>query len=51
VEGCMQVFVPVRREKLVLVPVTVLMFAIGGASQLALSIFNSTVVQMSRLFA
>jgi NADH-quinone oxidoreductase subunit M len=38
-------------EKWVIVPVTLLMFAIGIAPQFLFNIFNSTVVQMSRLFA
>ena len=40
-----------RNEKLVVVPVTLLMFAIGLAPQFILNIFNSTVVQMAQLFA
>jgi NADH-quinone oxidoreductase subunit M len=40
-----------RSEKLVIVPVTVLMFAIGIAPQFVFNIFNTTVVQMARLFA
>ena len=40
-----------RREKLVVVPVTLLMFAIGVAPQFVFNIFNTTVVQMARLFA
>jgi NADH-quinone oxidoreductase subunit M len=40
-----------RREKLVIVPVTLLMFAIGIAPQFLFNIFNRTVVQMARLFA
>src|SRR5207237_2081223 len=40
-----------RSEKLVVVPITLLMFAIGIAPQLVLNIFNTTVVQMARLFA
>jgi NADH-quinone oxidoreductase subunit M len=39
------------REKLVVVPVTLLMFAIGIAPQFLFNIFNSTVVQMARFFA
>ena len=39
------------REKLVIVPVTLLMFAIGIAPQFIFNVFNSTVVQMARLFA
>jgi NADH-quinone oxidoreductase subunit M len=41
----------VRSEKLVVVPITLLMFAIGIAPQFLLNIFNTTVVQMARLFA
>jgi NADH-quinone oxidoreductase subunit M len=40
-----------RNEKLVIVPVTLLMFAIGIAPQFVFNIFNTTVVQMTRLFA
>ena len=40
-----------RREKLVIVPVTLLMFAVGLAPQFVFNIFNTTVVQMARLFA
>jgi NADH-quinone oxidoreductase subunit M len=40
-----------RSEKLVIVPVTVLMFAIGIAPQFIFHIFNTTVIQMARLFA
>ena len=39
-----------RREKLVIVPVTLLMFAVGIAPQFAFNIFNTTVIQMTRLF-
>ena len=39
-----------RREKLVIVPVTLLMFAVGIAPQFMFSIFNTTVVHMARLF-
>ena len=38
-----------RKEKLVVVPVTLLMFVIGIAPQFMFNIFNTTVVQMSRL--
>lgn len=38
-------------EKLVVVPITLLMFAVGIAPQFIFNIFNTTVVQMSRLFA
>src|SRR5437773_742517 len=41
----------VRREKLVIVPMTLLMFAIGIAPQFLFNIFNTTVTQMARLFA
>ena len=37
-------------EKLIVVPVTLLMFAIGIAPQFVFNIFNTTVVQMARLF-
>jgi NADH-quinone oxidoreductase subunit M len=40
-----------RSEKLVVVPVTLLMFAVGIAPQFVFNIFNTTVVQMARLFA
>src|SRR2546421_839924 len=40
-----------RNEKLVIVPVTLLMFAVRVAPQFAFNIFNTTVVQMTRLFA
>src|SRR6184192_4323950 len=40
-----------RREKLVVVPVTLLMFLIGIAPQFMFNIFNTTVVQMARLFS
>ena len=40
-----------RSEKLVIVPVSLLMFAIGIAPQFLFDIFNTTVVQMARLFA
>jgi len=39
------------REKLVVVPVTLLMFAIGIAPQFIFSIFNKTVVHMARLLS
>ena len=38
-----------RRERLVIVPATLLMFAIGLAPQFVFNIFNSTVIQMARL--
>src|SRR3954470_4372764 len=40
-----------RREKFVVVPVTLLMFAVGLAPQFLFDIFNGAVVQMTRLFA
>jgi NADH:ubiquinone oxidoreductase subunit 4 (subunit M) len=40
-----------RHEKLVIVPVTLLMFAIGIAPQFLFKIFNTSVAQMARLFA
>ena len=41
----------VREEKFVIVPVTLLMFAVGINPQFIFNIFNATVVQMARLFA
>jgi NADH-quinone oxidoreductase subunit M len=38
-------------ERWVIVPVTLLMFAIGIAPQFVFNIFNTTVIQMARLFA
>src|SRR5438552_2875151 len=40
-----------RTEKVVVVPVTLLMLAIGIAPQFLFNIFNTTVTQMARLFA
>jgi NADH-quinone oxidoreductase subunit M len=40
-----------RREKVVIVPVTLLMFTAGIAPQFVFNIFNSTVAQMARFFA
>jgi NADH-quinone oxidoreductase subunit M len=40
-----------RNEKWIVVPVTLLMFAIGIAPQFVFNIFNTTVVQMTRLFS
>ena len=40
-----------RREKLVVVPITLLMFAVGIAPQFIFNIFNTTVVQMARLLS
>lgn len=39
-----------RSEKLVVVPITLLMFAIGIAPQFIFNMFNATLVQMARLF-
>src|ERR1041385_8119632 len=41
----------IRSEKFVIVPVTLLMFAIGLAPQFVFNIFNATVVQMARFFS
>jgi len=41
----------IRSEKFVIIPVTLLMFAIGIFPQFVFNIFNATVVQMARLFA
>jgi NADH-quinone oxidoreductase subunit M len=38
-----------RSEKWVVIPVTLLMFAVGIAPQFIFNIFNSTVIQMARL--
>lgn len=40
-----------RRENFIVVPVTLLMFAVGLAPQFVFNIFNTTVVQMARLLA
>jgi NADH-quinone oxidoreductase subunit M len=40
-----------RNEKLVIVSVALLMFAVGLAPQFVFNIFNSTVIQMASLFA
>jgi NADH-quinone oxidoreductase subunit M len=40
-----------RSEKWVVVPVTLLMFSVGLAPQFIFNIFNTTVIQMARLFA
>jgi NADH-quinone oxidoreductase subunit M len=39
------------REQVAIIPVTLLMFAIGLAPQFIFNIFNATVVQMARLFS
>ncbi len=51
VEGCSGFSDLIRSEKLVVVPVTLLMFAIGINPQFIFNIFNATVVHMARLFA
>jgi NADH-quinone oxidoreductase subunit M len=38
-------------EKLVVVPITLLMFAVGIAPQFVFNIFNTTVAQMARLLS
>jgi NADH:ubiquinone oxidoreductase subunit 4 (subunit M) len=38
-------------EKLVVIPVTLLMFAVGVAPQFLFSIFNTTVVRLAHMFA
>jgi NADH-quinone oxidoreductase subunit M len=40
-----------RSEKWIVVPVSLLMFALGVAPQFAFNIFNTTVIQMARFFA
>jgi NADH-quinone oxidoreductase subunit M len=50
-ETCNAIVDLTRSEKFVVVPVTLLMFAIGIAPQFLFNIFNTTVVQMARLFA
>jgi NADH-quinone oxidoreductase subunit M len=39
------------REKFIIVPVTLLMFAVGIAPQFLFNLFNGAVTQMTRLFA
>jgi NADH-quinone oxidoreductase subunit M len=50
-ESCSALPDLIRSEKLIIVPVTLLMFAIGIAPQFLFNIFNATVAQMARLFA
>jgi NADH-quinone oxidoreductase subunit M len=50
-EACSTLPDLLRREKLVVVPVTLLMFAIGIAPQFIFTIFNTTVVHMARLLS
>ena len=49
--SCQSIVDLTRGEKFVIVPVTMLMFAIGIAPQFVFNIFNTTVAQMARLFA
>ena len=51
VESCSGFSDLIRSEKLVIVPVTLLMFAIGILPQFIFNIFNATVTHMARLFA
>ncbi len=51
IEGCSGFSDLIRSEKLVIVPVTLLMFAIGILPQFIFNIFNATVTHMARLFA
>ncbi|MDQ2824179.1 MAG: NADH-quinone oxidoreductase subunit M [Verrucomicrobiota bacterium] len=50
-ESCNAIVDLTRSEKLVIVPVALLMFAVGVAPQFVFNIFNTTVIQMTRLFA
>ena len=50
-DSCNAVVDLTRTEKFVVVPITLLMFAIGIAPQFVFNIFNATVAQMARLFA
>jgi NADH:ubiquinone oxidoreductase subunit 4 (subunit M) len=50
-ESC-STFLDLRpNEKWTVIPVALLMFAIGLAPQFIFNIFNATVIQMARLFA
>ena len=49
-EGCNTLPDLTQREKFVVVPVTLLMFAIGIAPQFIFNIFNGAVLEMTRLF-
>jgi NADH-quinone oxidoreductase subunit M len=49
--GCNAIVDLTRGEKFVIVPVTLLMFAIGIAPQFIFNIFNSTLVAMARILA
>jgi NADH-quinone oxidoreductase subunit M len=48
-ESCSALPDLLRREKIVIVPVTLLMFALGIVPQFMFNIFNTTVLQMARL--
>jgi NADH-quinone oxidoreductase subunit M len=50
-ESCNTLVDLTRSEKFVVVPITLLMFALGVAPQFMFNIFNTTVVQMARLLA
>jgi NADH-quinone oxidoreductase subunit M len=50
-ESCSAFSDLLRSEKLVVVPVTLLMFLIGIAPQFVFNIFNTTVAQMARVFS
>jgi NADH:ubiquinone oxidoreductase subunit 4 (subunit M) len=50
-ESCSALPDLLRSEKLIVVPVTLLMFAIGIAPQVVFNIFNTTVVHMARLLS
>jgi NADH-quinone oxidoreductase subunit M len=50
-QGCTALPDLYRREKLVIIPVTLLMFAIGVAPQFIFNVFNATVIQVSRLLS
>ena len=50
-ESCSRFSDLLRSEKIVIVPVTLLMFAIGVAPQFIFNIFNATVAHMARLFS
>ncbi len=51
VEACSSFSDLIRSEKLVIVPVTLLMFAIGIAPQFLFNIFNSTVVRLAEVLS
>ena len=50
-ESCSGFYDLLPREQVAIIPVTLLMFAIGLAPQFIFNIFNATVVQMARLFS